>query len=403
MTLDLLNQSFQSAHEALLEAAERAGVHAEFRKAISSLVVELQSPQFNSTCHPSELISLCYELKRLFASTEPDLVTRSSAYTKLEDALQFWHIENAPRSTWSGFKKAVFYTTGITGAFGGFDLDQRVKIVCQILKMVRRPQSISQGTFYTCNVTVIQNRLFTLRPALAASLIADVVNNNCFVSWSQWPVLMPNALLEPDQEAAQDEVDGRRNLASMIFQRTAVNVFWQLETMTPAGEETERGEIVYHQANSSKDSARERLLNIGHRPAQSLLFNDGRLVDSPFLHMERIIWIYSQLTHKPAPSTLYLTAWNPSPSRGVVLIKSVEDLHKTLRLIRRNRDFPVFVDLGPTHVVIIRDYDEENRLAAFDNSYSVRHDFLGEPSGSPMKPVRDLFAEMGGPKKHSLR
>jgi hypothetical protein len=104
---------------------------------------------------------------------------------------------------------------------------ERARIAQQIIHQAAQPVSIDQGNHNTCNTAVLEVRIYTRFPAKAARLVADIATANRFVTKDGTPVTLHPDSLKPDEESRHHPVaDGKRSLASQIFQITAANVHW---------------------------------------------------------------------------------------------------------------------------------------------------------------------------------
>ena len=102
----------------------------------------------------------------------------------------------------------------------------RLHVAEQIIHMSAYPSDVCQGNHKTCNVAVIESRLYTRTPSVAAKLVADVCltehYKNAQVDLHFHPSKDAEANIFPPR-------NGRRTYASEIFQVAAVNVFHQVQ------------------------------------------------------------------------------------------------------------------------------------------------------------------------------
>ncbi|CAN5528581.1 hypothetical protein BH10CYA1_BH10CYA1_32610 [soil metagenome] len=115
---------------------------------------------------------------------------------------------------------------------------RRIELAEQIMYQVNHPQLISQGSNPTCNVTTVEQRIFTQNPSEAARLISDVSTTGHYIT-SDGTVIDVSRIqgsLDPDLAARELlnrtppndlRLDGKRTYASQIFEQTAVNIKYQ--------------------------------------------------------------------------------------------------------------------------------------------------------------------------------
>ncbi len=127
------------------------------------------------------------------------------------------------------------------GAEAPLSQQDRLFLAQQVLDQSARPHNIDQGMNNTCNVTTIENRIFTRNPSEAARLISDVATTGRYITADGTIIdlsRVPGALA-PDSEASLGlwqgfdaaghrdiRIDGRRTWASQLFETTAVNIKW---------------------------------------------------------------------------------------------------------------------------------------------------------------------------------
>lgn len=156
-----------------------------------------------------------------------DFETRANArgLSETEKALTYHHINRMINA----------------GAEAPLSQPDRLFLAQQVLDESARPHNIDQGSNNTCNVTTVENRIFTRDPSEAARLISDVATTGRYVTADGTVVdlsRVPGAMA-PDAEASLGlwagfdgtnntdvRMDGRRTWASQIFETTAANIKW---------------------------------------------------------------------------------------------------------------------------------------------------------------------------------
>lgn len=116
----------------------------------------------------------------------------------------------------------------------------RVELAEQFLNQANHPSLISQGENPTCNVTTVEQRIYTRNPSEAARLLSDVATTGRYVTSDGVliDVARIQGSLEPDTESLRLfglrppndlRLDGQRTYASQIFEQTAVNIKYHQE------------------------------------------------------------------------------------------------------------------------------------------------------------------------------
>ncbi len=103
---------------------------------------------------------------------------------------------------------------------------KRVRVALGIMAMAAEPTSNDQGSHNTCNVTAIENRLFTREPSSAAKLIADVATTGKYVAADGTTVKLDRGSFSTHGEEANNAPRGtnERNYASQLFDVASVNL-----------------------------------------------------------------------------------------------------------------------------------------------------------------------------------
>ncbi len=123
---------------------------------------------------------------------------------------------------------------------------QRTILAQQILFQAAHPDEISQGYHNTCNVTTLENIMYSRQPSLVSKVVVDAALTGQFKTADDTVVKLSAQNLRPDAEASNNPpFDGERSFASQIFQETAVNVYWQRQSIAPDGSTSRKGDIHY--------------------------------------------------------------------------------------------------------------------------------------------------------------
>lgn len=102
---------------------------------------------------------------------------------------------------------------------------ERQALATQILAKANDPTAIDQGAHRTCNVTVVESRIYQRKPAEAARLVTDVALTGEYRSRSGLQVTLDRDSLTPQREEVDlVKADGKRDFAGQLFQVTAINL-----------------------------------------------------------------------------------------------------------------------------------------------------------------------------------
>lgn len=372
--------SVESERARLSEAAAERGLTPSQRDELRNWMRALEKSAVDEK-RAAEIAQLYQQLMRIMVARDGNS-DRPPQFALIESSLE--PLESAHIAQGASTKRSIW--------------ENCFAIVCQIMEMTYMPHSITQGIYRTCSLAVIQNRLFTLRPARAAQLIADIMVKGCFRTFDRSQIMMTPRMLRLDEHACAKLTDGYRNVASMIFQRTAANVHWQRAPYGPTGEHVVRGNLLYyHSPHCTPTRTGEMLVDVSHSPPKIMRDHGNHLIDSPHLYLEQIVDVYQQIDDGHAPKLLILTASFGKPyicSEGIsTKLESVGELTGALQRVLNEEAFPIFVHVGE-HIAVVRNYDPQTNTVAFDNNWTCGHDHLGEEWGRPKLPVDQLFKEM---------
>jgi hypothetical protein len=111
----------------------------------------------------------------------------------------------------------------------------RAKIASEVLKNASKPGEISQGQHPTCNMTTVEKLLYWKEPSKVAQVINEVVSKGNYTftdsDAKRHSIKLPDSAFFADtQETGSLDPDGKRNMASQIFQVMAINMATQRRT-----------------------------------------------------------------------------------------------------------------------------------------------------------------------------
>ena len=177
----------------------------------------------------------------------------------------------------------------------------RTVLAEQVIQQAAHPMSIDQGFHETCNVTVVEARIYAKYPSKAAELVADVALGGDYKLASGQHIKIDDTSLKPDAEAKNNPVrDGDRSYASQVFQITAANIHWQQQTRDLNGDRVKMGDLRYVQGkifNGVEGDTGERVKNFSSAEGRTISGKDGKLLD-PHLGSDEIHRISNEITRK---------------------------------------------------------------------------------------------------------
>ncbi len=281
---------------------------------------------------------------------------------------------------------------------------KRVRVALGIMAVAAEPTSNDQGGHNTCNVTTIENRIFTREPSTAAKLIADVATTGKYVAADGTTVKLDKGSFSTYGEEANNAARGtnERNYASQLFDVTAVNLLCvkHNESTVPPG----NLRYTQERATNPKDSG-ERVRDysitppelVADSPTDAAMFN-GMIDINTMITGRREA--DSFLSHKDS-----MTADDSNASS----FSTKQEFEAKLLELKNAGKFPVvlgvhadnkpFYDKGPHsvlhanqvlqdgHVVLVTGYDPKTHKVTYDNQWGNSQDHLDDKPVS----VDDLY------------
>ncbi|HEY9871511.1 MAG TPA: FHA domain-containing protein [Candidatus Obscuribacterales bacterium] len=237
---------------------------------------------------------------------------------------------------------------------------ERIRLAEQILQQSGFPATIDQGFNGTCNVTTVENRIFSRQPSEAARLITDVATTGKYVTVDGALVdlgRVPGGL-KPDDESLLSlsrpfdagmhtdiKMDGKRTYASQIFQNTAVNIKYakSLDVDVP---QTEFVMYEMHPTNRPGDTG-ERLVRYQANADGSITARD--LADNPHVADWELTDIHNKITGRNDMNFVIRgPGFTPAPPGKALEVASAQHLDRVLQWMKDNNQFPgiLMVDVG---------------------------------------------------------
>lgn len=194
----------------------------------------------------------------------------------------------------------------------------------------------------------------------------------------------------PDEESRNNPPsDGQRGAASHIFQVTAANVKWQRTVVTPDGQISSWGKIVYEQipnkrSRFSGDSG-ERVMDYNvNPPRETTDYKRG-----PALSVSDLVGISNQITGKA--ETDFVIENKVHGGHSTTHVSSPKELETAI--LNAGKNMPIFIRVhtgndpfmsdssgsfsrqrGVWHVVCITGYDPKTQKVSIDNQWGSRSD-----------------------------
>jgi YD repeat-containing protein len=156
--------------------------------------------------------------------------------------------ERAAQSNMPESERALFYqqVNRMLSEQPGAVLSQaeRANLAEQVINHAAHPTTVDQGQNNTCNVTTVENRLYTREPSKIAQIVADASLTGKYTTASGETIDL-NSLangVRPDFEARKSlklqekgngevKVDGYRDWSSQLVERTLANSKWARESV----------------------------------------------------------------------------------------------------------------------------------------------------------------------------
>ncbi|MBS1954148.1 MAG: hypothetical protein JST89_08180 [Cyanobacteria bacterium SZAS-4] len=319
-------------------------------------------------------------------------------------------------------------------------LADRMKLAEQFIYKTNNPHTIGQGLFNTCNVTAeVENRLIQLHPDKALQMVSDVATTGKFITADGSIIDMTamNNVLTPFGQVFENDFNplqySGRDFFDQLFQTTAVETYWQTQTIDGAratstvndiraGLPFKPGELRYEFSNGPGRSSSGEVINNYHTkpPSRFVIPKSSRVIDpitgldmsvtefptidTPHLRGEQLLYIDKQILGFEDPPHMIARHVDDS----AINVDTSDQLAKELVQMKQNGVFPatVFVDTrdplftglpgdavdGGAHVISVQNIFERNGkwYVEFTNQWGSVDDHLGANA----VPVEALFDAM---------
>jgi len=273
----------------------------------------------------------------------------------------------------------------------------RKQVAREVIRNCSDPTVISQGNHNTCNVTAVEVRTYSLHPAQAARLVADIATTGNYKTKGGIAVALDAPSMVPDKEALKSRPqEGKREYATQLFNLAAANIWYS--AVKPGMHYEQR----LHTAHS-KEIIEERITDYSSGTAKSVLDPlTKKPIDSPYFAADQIAFISDAIVghHEPfavlamGPHSLYL----PGEKRQHVHAANIIDephLPVILETLKKKHLLPAIAHVDTTveplntdtgcgaygdgggHVINIFDYKSGHQpRVSMDNEWRKEDDHL---------------------------
>lgn len=308
----------------------------------------------------------------------------------------------------------------------------RLRLSEMIMHHLAHPTRIDQGMYPTCNVTVLEKRMYARNPSEAVRLLADVASSGRYVTASGATIDLSSvpAALAPDQQAKRIldhrfslpniedlEQDNVRTWASQIFENTAVNIKWLGDSRFRRSADdvviyehtagNNDGRIVRYSVDYNGNRIREELQDISYKSGKM------EVIDGPQVYASELNRVYNEISGG-ADNRFVLIGPHVSASHLDIQVHTQQDFEAALADLASRRDFPAVAmvntnnnvfssggidpsDMHSWHVINIQNaYFDRSRktwMVEFTNQWGRSHDRMGENAVT----AKDLFDATVGP------
>lgn len=219
----------------------------------------------------------------------------------------------------------------------------RIRLAQEIISNAANPTDIRQGKHRTCNVAVLEGRVYTREPASAARLVVDVATSGAYIASDGTRVVLDKQSLRPDQDADRKDAEDNRTYASQLFQVTAVNVYY---AKFADGIRYEQHPV---DPNIVPVDTGERLVDYSSNPPKTIGFSwwdkhvngyKDTTFHRPSLFSDDLIEVYQSITGKTEKDWV----WEAGViDEQIVSPDSARDLEQRLLEAKTNGQLPVAV------------------------------------------------------------
>lgn len=281
---------------------------------------------------------------------------------------------------------------------------ERVRMVLGVVAAAADPTSNDQGKYNTCQVAVIENRLYAKQPSAVTGVLAQIARDGRFTAQDGTVTTMESTNLRAHGDAALNIKNGTwtRSYASQVFQTAAISAYYTQENLS----KLPPGDVHYYQKAKVNDYDSGESLVDYSRGKEHVLDNGPGEAGN----INNMIKINEQLTGKWQPELFLankaLTDRSPEHNKASIFA-SADELGKHLEALKQKTSGPLYATMyvhvnsdalvgtrrdnplaGPPsldniindgHVMNVIDYDPKTRTVKLDGQWGNDRDFIKKP------------------------
>jgi hypothetical protein len=385
---DIFSAPKQMRKESDLSAVSRSPTDAELR--LSPQASESKRETSDSKESRQESSDLIRERRALLEKAEIAFGAGSENYIRFgEDMMKFEERARmgnlAPSEITETYKQTERLLSPSKVAVS---YENRKTLAQNLMFHAARPEDIDQGQYDTCNVTAVQERLFTSNPSKVAEIISSTaINGNWRSPDGNLVKIDAQSLLPMPESRVHPPADGDRSYATQLINNVLVNDVNQ--RLIPP--------IFYRQVHTNIDGSSLTGTDVGER----LCFADGREclrdsmgkvvsengvpIRSPYLDTGDLEDLYQRISGDRENVVIANSSEYSDPR--VTTFRNEEDFEETLMMMKAEGRFPLtmMVDSNSPafggsgsdagwHVVTITDYDFQTGKAHISNQWGAEAD-----------------------------
>lgn len=324
---------------------------------------------------------LTKERTTLMESAEKKFGKDSEDYRKFTEDMRKFE-ERAARGEVSEDEVAKTYrqTDKLLNADNAKIPEEQRKVLAQnIMYHAGDPKNIDQGVYNTCNVTTLQEKLFTKNPSVAAEMITSTaIDGNWKAPDGKTITIDPQSLDPRAESRTHPPKDGDRSFATQIMNNVLVND--QIQRRNPPA--------TYSQISRNPDGSALRDGDNGERLFDTKgreILKDGKPQRSPSVSSGEMSDAVTRLTGE---TKFVISNGQTDGDSRLAQVNSKEDLDRTLRDMKTNGKLPAVILLDANHpafggvggkdvgwhVVTVTGYDEKTGKVTISNQWGSKSD-----------------------------
>ena len=313
------------------------------------------------------------------------------------------------------FKKAILSLVK-SNSTAPYTAKDRANYADQLLWHVCNLTRNAQGKNNSCNVTVLRGMLLADSPEVVAQIVSEVANTGEFKTQDGSTIKLPPKYTLPisgTPEASFPPSPGKRTALGKLWDVTAINVYYQRQTVDELGYVVTKGSLTYREVRStgSGDTGNRLVRTYSNGVMHCLARNsNGRLyyLDQPRMFASRIADLHFEMTGQKLAGKFLIHA-----NRGVDnnstfnrLVGNKIDDKVELENILAKGNFPLIIQGntgilkqrfqqqqainkgqspssiglggGGEHVWLVTAYDAQTKTVTVDNSWYPAYDVLSK-------------------------